>query len=116
MSNLADGPTVLGIKGCVVEPNKSVSPNGDNINDFFYIRGLECYPSNSVQIFNRWGVLVYETDNYNNSDKAFRGVSEGRVTVSQSSELPTGTYYYVLIYKDSDGNGHQKAGYLYLNR
>jgi hypothetical protein len=61
-------------------------------------------------------VLVYETDNYNNSDKAFRGVSEGRVTVSQSSELPTGTYYYVLIYKDSDGNGHQKAGYLYLNR
>jgi hypothetical protein len=82
----------------------------------FYIRGLECYPKNTVEIYNRWGVLVFERSGYNNSDRAFKGVSEGRVTVKQSEELPKGTYYYVLRYTDSESVGHEKAGYLYINR
>ena len=93
-----------------------MSPNNDGNNDVFYIRGLECYPDNSVEIFNRWGVMVFERDQYNNTDRAFKGVSEGRVTVNQSEELPDGTYYYVFKYKDFAGNAHQKAGYLYINR
>ncbi|MBX9807569.1 MAG: gliding motility-associated C-terminal domain-containing protein, partial [Flavobacteriaceae bacterium] len=104
------------ITGCIIEVFNAVSPNGDGDNDVFYIRGLECYPDNTVEIFNRWGVLVFERDHYNNDDRAFRGVSEGRVTVNQSEELPEGTYYYVFKYKDSNANGHQQAGYLYINR
>ncbi|WP_418264609.1 DUF7507 domain-containing protein [Flavobacterium faecale] len=115
-SNLEEEPTVLGVVGCVVDPLKAVSPNGDGDNDVFYIRGIECYPDNKVEIYNRWGVLVFERDLYNNTDRAFKGRSEGRVTVSQSSELPTGTYYYIVNYKDTDAVLHQKAGYLYLNR
>jgi hypothetical protein len=69
-----------------------------------------------VEIYNRWGVLVFERNGYNNDDRAFRGISEGRVTVKQSEELPEGTYYYILKYKDSAGNNFEKAGYLYINR
>jgi hypothetical protein len=46
------------------------------------------------------GVLVFERTGYNNDDRAFRGVSEGKVTIKQSEELPEGTYYYILRYKD----------------
>ncbi|MCW2121131.1 gliding motility-associated C-terminal domain-containing protein [Flavobacterium sp. 7A] len=115
-SAIGDEPTILGVTGCVIDPLSGVSPNGDGDNDVFYIRGLECYPDNRVEIYNRWGVLVFERDHYNNTDRAFRGVSEGRVTISQSSELPEGTYYYILSYKDSESKGYQKAGYLYINR
>ena len=43
-------------------------------------------------------------------------MSEGRVTVKQSEQLPVGTYYYALKYIDDKGVGHEKAGYLYINR
>ncbi|MFV8464381.1 Ig-like domain-containing protein, partial [Flavobacterium sp. LB1P62] len=115
-SDLDDKPTVLGILGCVLEVFNAVSPNGDGDNDVFYIRGLECYPKNTVEIYNRWGVLVFEINAYNNSDRAFKGISEGRVTVNQAEELPAGTYYYILRYTDSASIGHEKAGYLYINR
>ncbi len=104
-------PTVKDVKGCVIEVFNAVSPN-----QVFYIRGLECYPDNTVEIYNRWGVLVFERSGYNNSDRAFIGNSEGRVTVKQSEELPAGTYFYIFKYKDTDSNAHEKAGYLYLNR
>ena len=94
----------------------AVSPNEDGKNDVFYIKGLECYPDNTVEIYNRWGVLVFERDHYNNEERVFRGISEGRVTVKQSEQLPTGTYFYILKYKDESSKGFEKSGYLYLNR
>lgn len=93
-----------------------MSPNSDGLNDVFYIRGLECFPDNTVQIYNRWGVLVFERENYNNSDRAFRGISEGRFTIDASEELPVGTYFYILKYKDDGAVLNEKSGYLYINR
>ncbi|WP_165930057.1 gliding motility-associated C-terminal domain-containing protein, partial [Flavobacterium caseinilyticum] len=87
------------VLGCgTVTVHNAFSPNGDGINEVFTIDNIDdtlCYPENTVSIYNRWGVLVYETSGYNNNDKAFRGVSEGRSTISQSSGLPTGTYFYI---------------------
>ncbi|WP_347752960.1 Ig-like domain-containing protein [Flavobacterium sp. T-16] len=115
-SALSDRPTVLAIQGCVIEVFNAVAPNGSGDNKVFRIRGLECYSDNKVEIYNRWGVLVFERTAYNNDDRAFRGVSEGRVTFKESEELPEGTYYYILRYKDSAANSFEKAGYLYINR
>ncbi|WP_281638036.1 gliding motility-associated C-terminal domain-containing protein [Flavobacterium marginilacus] len=115
-NNLSDKPTIVTIPGCSIEVFNALSPNGDGHNDIFYIRGLECYPDNAVEVYNRWGVLVFERENYNNDDRAFRGVSEGRVTVNKFDELPVGTYYYIFRYKDNASNAHEKAGYLYINR
>ncbi|MDR7372886.1 gliding motility-associated C-terminal domain-containing protein [Flavobacterium aquidurense] len=109
-----DNPTVLALSGCAIKVFNAVSPNGDDKNDKFYIQGLECYPDNTVQIFNRWGVLVFERDHYNNNDIAFRGFSEGRATIKNSNGLPPGTYFYIIKYRDSKNNSYQDAGYLYL--
>ncbi|WP_207557351.1 gliding motility-associated C-terminal domain-containing protein, partial [Flavobacterium aquidurense] len=114
--NLGDNPTVLSIEGCVIKVFNAISANGDDKNERFYIQGIECYPENSVEIYNRWGVLVFQRENYNNEERAFRGLSEGRTTVKQSDGLPDGTYYYILKYKDRESNVHQQAGYLYLTK
>ena len=74
------------------------------------------YPNNSVEIYNRWGVLVYETKGYGQNQKYFRGISEGRVTINQASELPVGTYFYIVKYVNNQGKHKERSGYLYINR
>lgn len=115
-NNAEDRPTVLVLNGCEIKVFSAFSPNGDTKNSRFYIQGLECYPDNTVEIYNRWGVLVYDTDHYNNQDRVFVGVSQGRATVKQSDGLPAGTYFYTLKYRDSGSNQHELSGYLYLNK
>lgn len=92
----------------------AVTPNDDGKNDFFFIDGIRDYPNNTLEIFNRWGVKVYETSGYNESSNVFRGVSEGRLTVHKDKKLPAGTYYYILKY-EHNSQTINKAGYLYLN-
>ena len=110
---------------CTVESCASLivhnafTPNGDGINEYFVIENIDntaCYPENTVEIYNRWGIKVFDTNNYDNYDHVFRGISEGRSTVKQSAELPTGTYFYILKYKTIEGNFVTKNGYLYLSR
>jgi gliding motility-associated-like protein len=103
--------------------HNAFSPNGDGINEKFVIDNIDdsvCYPENTVEIYNRWGVLVFETKGYNNNSNAFDGISGGRSTVQQSSGLPTGTYFYILNYTSVDNVGkiitNKKDGYLYLTK
>jgi gliding motility-associated-like protein len=120
LSNIATVTINVGTVGpaCEIVVYNAVSPNNDGVNDIIIINGLECHPDNTVEIYNRWGVLVFETEKYGSNNNYFRGISEGRSTVSQGEELPDGTYFYILKYVDTqDGNSNkQKTGYLYLNR
>ena len=59
----------------IIVPNV-FTPNGDNMNDFFVIRNLLLYDVRKVVIYNRWGQVVYSSDNYNN-DWDGRGVPDG---------------------------------------
>jgi gliding motility-associated-like protein/uncharacterized repeat protein (TIGR01451 family) len=115
-----DDPTIVilpQVAGAIFEIFNGITPNNDGLNDFFRIDGIENYPNNNVQIFNRWGVLVFERDSYNNDGNAFRGVSEGRTTVKKNDELPTGTYFYILRFTGNENPGKSSySGYLYLNR
>ncbi|WP_442787989.1 HYR-like domain-containing protein, partial [Flavobacterium suncheonense] len=102
---------------CSINVFNAVSPNHDGLNDIFYIDGITCYAENNVKIYNRWGILVYDENGYNNADISFNGVSEGRSTLNRGEELPDGTYFYILKYKSNEtGNWLDKSGYLYLNR
>ncbi|WP_121965271.1 gliding motility-associated C-terminal domain-containing protein [Myroides sp. N17-2] len=108
--------TDLILEGDVVIYNL-VSPNGDGENDFFLIDNINRFPSNRVEIYNRWGVKVYETKSYDSNNNVFRGYSEGRVTVNSGEKLPTGTYYYVISYdynKGTESRTIKKSGYLHL--
>jgi uncharacterized repeat protein (TIGR01451 family) len=108
-------PTVLEFGDCLIKIFNAVSANGDENNSRFYIQGLECYPDNTVQIYNRSGILVFERNHYNNNDIAFRGISEGAFAGKYSSELEEGTYFYIIRYKDKQSKSHEKTGYLYLS-
>ncbi|AOW10256.1 hypothetical protein EM308_12485 [Flavobacterium gilvum] len=109
-----DDCKVLPCKALVV--HNAISANEDGKNDYFQIDNIEdnaCYKNVRVEVYNRWGVLVFERDNYNNEGNGFRGKSEGRTTISKNEGLPTGTYFYILSY-DTDGVKVKKDGYLYL--
>ncbi|KUF45141.1 hypothetical protein AS361_15045 [Myroides marinus] len=95
----------------------AVSPNSDGKNDYFFIENINRFPNNTVEIYNRWGVKVYDTKNYDSAGNVFRGYSNGRATLNKSDRLATGTYYYVVTYQYSDSRGTQmkkKTGYLHL--
>lgn len=95
----------------------AVTPNGDGLNDHFVIDNIERFPNNKVEIFNRWGVKVYSTTSYNNTDNNFTGYSDGRITINKGEQLPTGTYYYIVDYEYTDASGSRsikKAGFLHL--
>ncbi|MCU0431677.1 MAG: gliding motility-associated C-terminal domain-containing protein [Cytophagaceae bacterium] len=86
----------------VVAPG--LSPNGDGINDAWVINKPEGKKV-SLEVFNRWGNLVYENDDYNNDweGKANNGLVLG------NQALPDGTYFYVIKV-----DGLRRTGYLTL--
>lgn len=85
------------------------SPNGDGINDVFFIRGISNYPKNTITIFNRWGNKVFGANPYTNTwdGKCSEGVSVG------GDVLPIGTYFYIL---DLGNDTDIIKGTIYLNK
>jgi gliding motility-associated-like protein len=69
------------------------SPNGDGKNDLFVVHGLEAYPENNITIFNRWGNIVFATDDYRN---------DWNGTDNWGANLPEGTYFVVLKIENTD--------------
>ena len=100
------------LDGCLTVYN-AVTNNEDSVNEYLRIKCIEKYP-NTLDIFNRWGVKVFSTINYNNDDNAFRGISEGRGTFMKQKKLPSGTYYYILNF-EYEGKMYKKVSYLYIN-
>ncbi len=66
-----------------------ITPNDDGKNDNLRFPGLEGYPDNTIQIYNRWGNLIYEKDGYQTDEERWNGTFGG-------DALPPDTYYYVL--------------------
>lgn len=94
-------------------PN-AFSPNGDGINDYFEILGIEFYENNSISIINRWGNKVYEARGYGISSTPvfWDGKSNTGFRIG-NEDLPTGTYYYILDL----GDGKKPiSGSIYLDR
>ncbi len=104
-----DDPTVIKVILSEIVIPEGYSPNGDGINDYFVIRGLELYPENVIMIFNRWGNKVYEKEGYLNE---WNGKNMFGLTIG-GDDLPEGTYFYILEL----GKGIKPMkGYIYLTR
>lgn len=88
----------------------ALSANGDNKNAVFYLENIETLPDtkeNKVTIFNRWGDVVFEVENYDNTDNVFRGIN------SSGNDLPAGTYFYRI--KFASGR-EEKTGFIALRK
>ena len=100
----------------VIEVNQMVTPNSDGRNDFLFIRGVKQIRNSTLKIFNRWGVAVYEGENYNNQNNVFDGRSRGRSTLAVEDYLPAGVYFYIFEYTTLDGVSKVDSEYLYISR
>jgi gliding motility-associated-like protein len=65
----------------LVVPNV-ITPNNDGRNDRFVVPNLELYQQPALQVFNRYGQLIYDTQAYRND--------------WDGGSYPSGTYFYVL--------------------
>ena len=102
---------------CVIEMPQGFSPDGDGENDNFYVEGLaNLYPNFMLEIYDRYGNIVYhyQHDGTANEPEWWNGVSNGRLTISKSSGVPVGTYFYIL-YPNKKGK-RAKVGWLYVNK
>lgn len=82
--------------------NNGFSPNGDGVNDAFYIQAALLFPNNHLRVYNRYGAQVLRVDGYQND---WEGRWEGR-------DLPDGIYWYVF----DTGEGRTLSGYVALYR
>ncbi|MEP6724557.1 MAG: PKD domain-containing protein [Bacteroidota bacterium] len=80
----ADDVTVKVLKNIKV-PN-AFSPNGDGINDTWVILYLDSYPDCRVDVYNRYGQVVFRSTGY---ARAWDGKVNGQ-------SLPVGTYYWII--------------------
>lgn len=87
---------------------EAFSPGNDGFNDYFEIVNLEHHDKATIRIYNRWGSLVYSNDHYQNN---WDGKSNVGSTIG--SELPMGTYYYILEISDMS---KKISGYVFIKR
>lgn len=83
------------------------SPNGDASNDYYEIDSECQYSSFHIDILNRWGNLVFESD-----DSGFKWNGKNK---NGSKALSEGTYFYQIIISD-DQNEVYKSGFITLIR
>ncbi len=101
--NGCDTATVSVLVNCGgVKVYNGFSPNNDGINDSFVIDGALESPGNKLSVYNRWGLLVFQTDNYQND---WQGTW-------QNTQLTEGTYFYLF----DDGKGNRHTGYVQIHR
>ncbi|MFN0032541.1 MAG: gliding motility-associated C-terminal domain-containing protein [Flavobacteriales bacterium] len=79
---------VVFVENCTIKIPNVFTPNNDGENDTFEIFGLDKFPNSTVRIYNRWGGLVYESDNYHDQ--------------WGGSEHSDGTYYFILGVNKND--------------
>ncbi len=85
-----------------------VSPDGDLRNDTFVIECIDYYTGNNLKIYNRYGLLVFEQDDYDNT---WSGLPNRGPLKNANQLLPVGTYYYIVTVPDNP----TLTGWLYLN-
>ena len=85
--------------------SQGFTPNGDGINDLWFIENVEKYPNATITVYSRWGREIYISRNgYNNN---WDGTYQGEV-------VPDGSYLYVI---DLENDGvYDLKGWIYITQ
>ncbi|MGY0392317.1 HYR-like domain-containing protein [Bizionia sp. KMM 8389] len=87
----------------------AITPNGDQYNEYFEVESdNSCNYSFDIQVFNRWGAIVYKANNYQNN---WNG-SAHKSSVGGADKVPNGTYYYIINVRNSGFK--PLTGYFYV--
>jgi hypothetical protein len=101
---------------CEVKVNNLLTLDGNNLNDNLNIINIESFPANEIEIYNRYGQVVWRIENYNNTTNTFKGRANVGGVYQINDNLPTGTYYYVLKYYNPHRNKYEVTkSYLYIS-
>ena len=100
-----DSLTVF-VRGELYVPN-AFTPDGDGLNDIFKAEGLDIVKFN-MKIFNRWGELIFESDDINNGWNGSSG--------NDSYYSPPGIYQYIIVAQEHKGEVFEYKGHVYLLR
>ncbi|GAB2597747.1 hypothetical protein GCM10027190_52280 [Spirosoma areae] len=99
-----DEPTLITLHSLRPEEGETVfipegfSPNGDGINDRFVIQRVPIGVTVQLDVYNRWGHLVYQHPNYQND---WDGIPNQGIKLADAKQgLPDGTYYYQIRLSD----------------
>jgi gliding motility-associated-like protein len=104
-SSLGEAQTFISVD------NFLVTPNGDGNNDSFIIPELAQSPNNALQIFDRFGLKVFEMENYTDEFRGF--ANTGTIIMGKEKGLPIGVYFFIVEMKDLNLDFQ---GFLYLAR
>jgi gliding motility-associated-like protein len=96
------------LPACLIIPS-AISPNGDDINDFWDIINplnedldlTQIYPEMVVKIYNRWGQLIWESERGYPRYKAWRGTDQS------GRPLPVDSYHYIIYLNHKSGRIHK---------
>ncbi len=87
--------------GCLVGSKVMTPLNPDGKNDVLFIACAEGYDDAVLEVYNRWGQLVFESKGYdNNWDGTFKGQA--------GKYLPEGVYFWVFTFEGSNGRVQRK--------
>ena len=98
-------PFIINVQG-IPEIKNVFTPNGDQYNNEFYF-GEHSMINIDVQVFNRWGQLVYS---WNGENKSWNGKG------ADGQDLPEAVYFYVLKAEGADGHYYDEKGSVTLLR
>lgn len=90
----SDAITVY-VEDCEI-PNV-VTPNGDGENDVFLTNYANRHDDVQLKILNRWGKVIYENDNYDNT---WNGVN------MSGKKVAPGTYFYTMRWDEDEKDAH----------
>lgn len=98
----------------------AITPNNDGENETFDIMGIDyCGFFAEVKIFNRWGAMVYESNDYTIGSEDVSGTHgdwDGKSSraIGSANQVPNGTYYYIINVKDNFGVIGTYTGPVYI--
>jgi len=92
---------------------KVMTPNDDGRNDAFIINCVDGAANNHLEVFNRWGQLIFEADDYQCISGGEGDCWRGRTR--NDRPVDEGGYFWVLEYDDTDGRKRIKDHITILN-